>query len=209
MAEFEKCCDGGPEEIAIHLAHRTIAGDVYFVICNKCYRIAAFTAFGRFQEDITRGAIKAWALQSRITQLEHNAACDKHALEVLEADRIRLEQTNATHKEHITMVEKHRQAALDKLGKIDRLSKCETYTQLSREQMLEFIAWQQVSNTRAYKEIRRLKHDKTLLVEALEESGKTLDYYTPFLQDIPGVQSPDCTKLFQAKIDIIRLLSQV
>lgn len=34
-----------------------------------------------------------------------------------------------------------------------------------------------------------------------------LDYYTPFLAEIPEVQSPDCTRLFQLKSDLIHALN--
>jgi hypothetical protein len=40
------------------------------------------------------------------------------------------------------------------------------------------------------------------ILKLLKQQLETLDYYTPFLQIIPGSQEPDCTKLFQSKIDL-------
>ncbi len=45
---------------------------------------------------------------------------------------------------------------------------------------------------------------KILLKRVLSD----LDFYTPYLAEIPGVQIPDCTRLLQLKIDITHLLNQ-
>jgi ClpP class serine protease len=44
--------------------------------------------------------------------------------------------------------------------------------------------------------------------ELLKNQLNTLNYYTEFLQIIPGVQEPDCSKLFQSKIDLIQAISE-
>lgn len=59
--------------------------------------------------------------------------------------------------------------------------------------------------------IRSLEADNVLLKNKVKELLKshleTLNYYTEYLQVIPGVQEPDCTRLFQAKIDLIADIS--
>ena len=45
------------------------------------------------------------------------------------------------------------------------------------------------------------------LKDVLRQTLMTLDYYTPFLAILPGVQEPDCSKMFQSKINITYVLN--
>ncbi len=51
--------------------------------------------------------------------------------------------------------------------------------------------------------------DKDELLTLLKNQLDTLQYFTPYMQIIPGVQEPDCTKLFQAQIDLSAAISAI
>ncbi len=51
--------------------------------------------------------------------------------------------------------------------------------------------------------------EKSELIKLLKQQIDILDYYKPFLHVIPGVQEPDCTKLFQAQIDLVIAIEDI
>lgn len=46
-------------------------------------------------------------------------------------------------------------------------------------------------------------------LDVLEQQLATLNYYTEYLQTLPGVQEPDCAKLFQSKIDLSKIIEHL